>query len=273
MIRPSWKSLLIGAVAVVALSAAAPRADAQWRGYYQPVAWGGWYSPCYSSCYSPCYTTVSCDPCGDSWGWYAGWRHGPVRRLLLGRYKWYWGYTGCGYAGCYSGCSLCCGDGAVAAPYSAVPTPATQPTPAPTPAKKPVIEPPAMPSEPAAPAAPTAPTEPAPPAPGALPEPAPAMPKTSATSAENSGILTVWVPNDAKVMVNGIETRSIGSRRQFVSYGLKPGFSYKYVVRAQIVRNGQVVEDTRDVLLTAGQITAVAFGFNTTPAEGLARVN
>jgi len=267
MIRPSWKSLLIGAVAVVALSAAAPRADAQWWGYYQPAAWGGCYSPCYSSCYSPCYTTVSCDPCGDSWGWY-GWRHGPVRRLLLGRCKWYWGYTGCGYAGCYSGCTACCGDGAVVGSAPAQPT---QPTLAPTPAKKPVIVPPAMPPEPAAP------TEPAPPAPGALPEPAPepapAMPKTSATSAENSGILTVWVPNDAKVTVNGIETRSTGSRRQFVSYGLKPGLSYKYVVRAQIVRNGQVVEDTRDVVLTAGRITAVAFGFNTVPAEGLARVN
>jgi len=266
MIRPSWKSLLIGAVAVAALSAAAPRADAQWWGYYQPAAWGGYYSPCYSSCYSPCYTSVSCDPCG--YGWYAGWRY--ARRLA--RYNWCsgytgCGYTGCGYAGCYSGCSTCCGDGASYTIGSA-PTQTSQPTPAPTPAKKPVIEPPAMPSEPA-----PAPTEPAPPAPGAMPEPDPVMPKTSATSAENSGILTVWVPNDAKVTVNGIETRSTGSRRQFVSYGLKPGLSYKYVVRAQIVRNGQVVEDTRNVVLTAGQITAVAFGFNTTPSEGLARVN
>jgi uncharacterized protein (TIGR03000 family) len=88
------------------------------------------------------------------------------------------------------------------------------------------------------------------------------MPKTSGTTAENSGVLTVWVPDDAKVMVNGLETRSSGSRRQFVSYDLKPGFSYKYVVRAQVVRNGQVQEDTRTVVLTAGQITAVAFGFN-----------
>jgi uncharacterized protein (TIGR03000 family) len=265
MVRTSWKSLLIGAVVVLALSAAAPQANAHWWGYYQPVAWGGYYAPyyssCYSSCYTPCYTTVSCDPCGDSYGWYAGWRPGPVRRLLLGRYKWYWGSTGCGYAGCYSGCIACCGDGAV---VGSAPAQATQPTPAPTPAKKPVMPPP-MPVEPAAP------TEPAPPAPGAQPEPA--MPKTSATSAENSGILTVWVPNDAKVTVNGLETRSSGSRRLFVSYGLKPGLSYKYVVRAQIVRNGQVVEDTRNVVLTAGQITAVAFGFNSTPTEGLALAN
>jgi uncharacterized protein (TIGR03000 family) len=95
--------------------------------------------------------------------------------------------------------------------------------------------------------------------------PAPAAPapgKTSATSAENSGILTVWVPFDAKVTVNGLETRSTGSRRQFVSYGLQPGLSYKYVVRAQVVINGQVQEESRTVTLTAGDVTAVAFGFN-----------
>ncbi len=76
-------------------------------------------------------------------------------------------------------------------------------------------------------------------------------------------MLTVWVPYDAKVTVNGLETRSTGSRRQFVSFGLKPGLSYKYVVRAQVVRNGQSRWKTQTVMLTAGQITAVAFGFNT----------
>ena len=41
---------------------------------------------CYSACYSPCY---------DSCGLYLGWRPGPIRRLLFGPYRWYWG-------GCYS---------------------------------------------------------------------------------------------------------------------------------------------------------------------------
>ena len=95
----------------------------------------------------------------------------------------------------------------------------------------------------------------------------PAVPKTSGTSADESGVLTVWVPYDAKVTVNGLETRSSGSRRQFISYGLKPGLGYKYVVRAEVVRNGQVQEDTRTVMLTAGQVTAVAFGFNTTSQQ------
>jgi hypothetical protein len=54
-----------------------------------------------------------------------------------------------------------------------------------------------------------------------------------------------------------------------VSFGLKPGFSYKYEVRAQIVRDGQLVEEARTVSLTAGQRFAVAFGFNK-PAESVA---
>jgi uncharacterized protein (TIGR03000 family) len=80
-------------------------------------------------------------------------------------------------------------------------------------------------------------------------------------------VLTVWVPFDAKVSVNGMETRSTGSQRQFISYGLKPGFSYKYVVKAQVIRNGQTQEDTQTVTLTAGQITSVAFGFNSAPQQ------
>ncbi len=107
---------------------------------------------------------------------------------------------------------------------------------------------------------------------GADPRPTPAppsslgpVPKSTGTSTEDSGSLTVWVPYDAKVVINGRETRSTGSRRQFYSSGLTPGLTYTYVVRAQVIRNGQVQEDTQTVKLTAGQITAVAFGFNAAP--------
>jgi uncharacterized protein (TIGR03000 family) len=259
--RPSWKCLLI--VVVVALSSVASQADAQWWGGYRSAAWGCCgYTPSYS-CYSPCYTAVSCySPCYDTCGWYLGCRPGPIRRALFGPYRSYWAgsYAGCCYtAGCYTGgCGVtyegCCGS-STAAP-AAGPTPAPGQTP--TPAKKPIAEP-AMPGEPAAPT-PPAPAEPA----------APAAPKTTGMSAEESGILTVWVPYDAKVSINGMETRKAGSRRQFVSYGLKPGLSYKYVVKAQLVRNGQMQEDVRTIVLTAGEVTAVAFGFNVSAAQQVA---
>lgn len=83
-------------------------------------------------------------------------------------------------------------------------------------------------------------------------------------------MLTVSVPYDAKVTVNGRLTKATGSRRQFISFGLQPGLSYKYVVKAEVVRDGQTVEDTRTVSLTAGQIESVAFGFNLTPPEQVA---
>lgn len=265
MNRTSWKCLLIGTVAAVVLSCSVPQAYAHWWGYYRPVAWGCSYgpsyvSPCYSSCYTGCYTgcaAVGCNPCYYGSDWYLGVRPGPVRRLLLGPYRWYRVGYGCGWGCGYScsscgdvGCDACCTDN------GAVSGTAVQGTPnqTPTPAKKPVVEPPtAMPAEP----------------PPAVP-PAAEPPKTSGITAEDSGVLTVWVPYDAKVTVNGLETKSTGSRRQFVSFGLQTGLTYKYVVKAQVVRNGQIVESTKTVSLTAGEISAVAFGFNTTPAEQVA---
>jgi uncharacterized protein (TIGR03000 family) len=279
MKRPSWKSILFLLVIVAALVAATDQANAWW-GCCRPAYYGcyGCYTPCYSSCYSPCWD--SC--CG---GYYLGWRPGPVRRLLLGRYRWYYGgccYSSC-YSGCYSGCSTCgsydvgcCGattvDTTTAPAVNQQPTPAQMPKPvmegpkAPTPALE-------MPKEPGpGPAAPTlGPSSGLPnPEPPAIP-PLPGEPKTSAVpTPENSGVITVWVPFDAKVTVNGLTTKSTGSRRQFVSYGLKPGYSYKYEVHAEVVRNGQIVEENRSVVLTMGQDTAVVFGFNTQSVENLA---
>jgi uncharacterized protein (TIGR03000 family) len=89
-------------------------------------------------------------------------------------------------------------------------------------------------------------------------------------TSENSGLLTIYVPAEAKVSINGLATRSTGSKRQYVSFGLQPGFTYKYEVKASIVRDGQLVEETRTATLTAGQRTAVAFGFNPHGTEGLA---
>jgi hypothetical protein len=39
---------------------------------------------------------------------------------------------------------------------------------------------------------------------------------------------------------------------------------------ASLVRDGQVVEETQTVTLTAGDRNAVAFGFDPTAAEGIA---
>jgi uncharacterized protein (TIGR03000 family) len=73
--------------------------------------------------------------------------------------------------------------------------------------------------------------------------------------------LTIVVPADAKVFINGRQTRSIGTQREYVSYGLESGLTYRYEVRAEVVRDGKTVEDTREVFLTAGSREGVAFDF------------
>jgi uncharacterized protein (TIGR03000 family) len=241
---------------MVALFAAIPQADAYWGGYCRPCTWGcgyGCYSPCYS-CYSPCYSS-----CCYGSDWYLGVRPGPIRRAVFGPYRWYRGCGyGCGYGcgwgcgyGCYDSCytTSCCSDGTV---VGGTMTPGTG-GPTPTPAKKPPVD--ALPPEPG---------------PGPVDTPPPPAPPKNTMSADSSGVLTVWVPYDAKVTVNGYLTKSSGSRRQFVSYGLQPGMTYKYVVKAEVIRSGQIVEDVRTISLTAGQITAVAFGFNSAPTEQMA---
>jgi uncharacterized protein (TIGR03000 family) len=263
MIRASWKYLLIGLVVVLALSMVTPQAQARWWG----CGWGG------------------CGWGGCGWGG-CGWGGCGWGGCGYGRCGWRgWGCGGCGYgcgscySGCWSGCygGSCgtCGSGCGYAAYDcgctgyAAPA-GTAPAMAPTPARKPELPIESAPA-PGMPAMPAPGTEPA--APGMMPgmpaNPTPPAPpitpgKTGATSADASGVLTVWVPYDAKVTVNGLVTKSTGSRRQFVSFGLKPGLSYKYVVKAEVIREGKTVEDTQTTVLTAGQVTAVAFGFNQT---------
>ncbi len=97
-------------------------------------------------------------------------------------------------------------------------------------------------------------TPPPPPAGGAS-----ALPGGSTSVSRNAVLISVNVPADAKVFVNGNPTRSTGSSRQFISRGLQAGRQYTYELRAEVAVNGQTVTDTQVVQLTAGEQTKVAF--------------
>jgi uncharacterized protein (TIGR03000 family) len=71
--------------------------------------------------------------------------------------------------------------------------------------------------------------------------------------------LTLSVPAEAKVFVNGVATRSMGANRRYVSRGLEQGNRYTYEVRAEVVRGGQTVQETQTVQLEAGKAAALAF--------------
>ena len=65
---------------------------------------------------------------------------------------------------------------------------------------------------------------------------APEANKTGVEAALDSGLLTIQVPDGAKVFINGYETRSQGTRRQYASAGLVPGKVYPYAVTVMIPR-------------------------------------
>ena len=75
----------------------------------------------------------------------------------------------------------------------------------------------------------------------------------------DSVLLTVSVPADAKVFVNGQPTRSTGELRQYASSGLQPAAVYPYRVRAEFVRDGKPISEEKTVQLTAGQTGSLAF--------------
>ncbi|MEI8371878.1 MAG: TIGR03000 domain-containing protein [Planctomycetota bacterium] len=284
MSREGMKKMLVAGVVVFGLSLCAAQANAGWWWGAAPVYYGGWdccgtnayvvpfYSRGYgygvhhraayrsgcgwSCCGNPCCTPVSCG-CSSvaSWG-------SPVASSC-----------GCGMA------TITTASGGAEGQFT-TPTPAVAPSSAGTlakpsmtpmtpiiPAEKP-LTPPEKPLAP--PAGIPSSTVPLLPDGGGIIPPVP-----NRTSIEpmagDGGILTVYVPNEAKVTINGLLTKSTGSKRHFVSYGLLPGYTYKYEVKAEVVREGKIVTEVQTISLKAGDRGGVAFGFNIPSTEGLAQ--
>ncbi len=268
------------------------------------------YTPCYSACYTPRATWSYCDPCCDGWylgvrrGPIRRFLFGHYRWYRT------WDCCGvCGYDPCCcTTTTTWYGDACGAAvevqtepqpQQQQMPAEANRPAVNPDPTLAPPEEPepqPAMP-QPKRPAPQDPATQQQPPARPQLPggtEPAgdtqpsadeqpalpmpnrPSLPSTMPDESrrvptrQDSGLLTIWVPVDAEVTINGQETQSQGTRREYVSYGLKPGFSYKYVVRAEVQRDGRPQVETKTIYLTAGTSEGLAFGFTEEATEGLA---
>jgi uncharacterized protein (TIGR03000 family) len=81
--------------------------------------------------------------------------------------------------------------------------------------------------------------------------------------------LTVDVPPDARLFIDGNLMKSTAPRRVFATPDLEPGRVYYYDVRAEVVRGGQVVSQVQRVLVRAGQ---PAFASFVTPANSVAQV-
>jgi uncharacterized protein (TIGR03000 family) len=86
-----------------------------------------------------------------------------------------------------------------------------------------------------------------------------------AASEGDSATLTVEVPNDAVVTVNGHSTKSVGGVRQFMSRGLKDGHVYTYVVKAVFNVGGIEKTESKSVKLRVGDVQRIEF--EALPAE------
>jgi uncharacterized protein (TIGR03000 family) len=76
--------------------------------------------------------------------------------------------------------------------------------------------------------------------------------------------LTLWVPADAEVWIQGQKMDVSGSERHFTSPVLGQGQGYTYEIRTAWTENGKPVEFTRKVAVKSGDEKSVAFN----PAPG-----
>jgi uncharacterized protein (TIGR03000 family) len=91
-------------------------------------------------------------------------------------------------------------------------------------------------------------------------QPQGASPEASAPS-PGSATLRVRVPSQTTILVNGKSTRSTGEQRSYVSHGLQPGQHYVYEVRAELVRGGKTLVETKEIRLRSGQQADLEFHF------------
>jgi uncharacterized protein (TIGR03000 family) len=83
-------------------------------------------------------------------------------------------------------------------------------------------------------------------------------------NAEAPATITVRLPADARLTVDGAKTQATESSRTFVSPPLQPGKEYQYTLRCEVTRDGKKVERTKDITVRAGQQSEVTFDL---PAE------
>jgi uncharacterized protein (TIGR03000 family) len=75
-----------------------------------------------------------------------------------------------------------------------------------------------------------------------------ATPKKASSTAQ----ITVNLPSEAKVYIEGVETPSSSDKRVFVTPDLKAGTVYYYTISAEIVRDGKKLIATEKIAVRAG---------------------
>jgi uncharacterized protein (TIGR03000 family) len=80
--------------------------------------------------------------------------------------------------------------------------------------------------------------------------------------------IVVRLPADAKLTIDDNPTQSTSDERRFVSPPLPPGREFRYVLKASIVRKGETVTATQNVMVRAGKESEVTLEFPGANARG-----
>jgi uncharacterized protein (TIGR03000 family) len=78
-------------------------------------------------------------------------------------------------------------------------------------------------------------------------------------AAANRARLIVEVPAGAKVFIDDQPTTSTAALRTFVTPALDPRKNYVYTVRAEVIRDGAPVQETKEVAVSAGTTSRLSF--------------
>jgi len=91
------------------------------------------------------------------------------------------------------------------------------------------------------------------------PEEKPKTDKPDKEEVRAPATLTVSLPADAKLTVDGAATKSTSSQRTFTTPELAPGKTFSYTLKAEYMKDGQMVSTEKVVYVQAGKETKVSF--------------
>ncbi len=98
-------------------------------------------------------------------------------------------------------------------------------------------------------------------------EPVPAPKKKEGASLQNQARMLVEVPADAKVFVDGVETKLANlTSRSYITPPLERGRDFAYDVRVDVVRDGQTLSETQQIVVRAGEESRAVFRKLAAPA-------
>lgn len=97
----------------------------------------------------------------------------------------------------------------------------------------------------------------------------PLQPQSAVPASE--GTISILVPENALVTINGYVTKSSGRVRRYVAKNLQAGLVYPFNIQVTVVRDGRTLTDARQVKLSGGALEAVVFNFDKSSVDRIAK--